>query len=130
MQQTVEDCAGDDVIAEDLAPRAEALIAGDDDRATLVTARDQLEEEVGALPVDRQIANLVADQQLRLGQQLEPLVEFAFGQRFAERGNQRSRRDEQRAHVLLTGLDAEAIAKWLFPTPGGPSNNKLSPLWM
>ena len=86
MQQTVEDCAGDDVIAEDLAPRAEALIAGDDDRATLVAARDQLEEQVGALAVDRQIANLVADQELRLGQQLEPLVEFAFGQRLAERG--------------------------------------------
>jgi hypothetical protein len=62
---------------------------------------------LGALAVDRQIANLVADQQLRLGQQLEPLVEFAFGQRLAERSNQRSRGDEQRAHALLAGLDAE-----------------------
>ena len=60
MEQTVEDGAGDYLVAEDLAPRAEALIAGDDDRAALVAARDQLEEQVGALAVDRQIANLVA----------------------------------------------------------------------
>ena len=61
MEQAVEDGAGDDGIAEDLAPGPETLIAGDDDRAALVAARDQLEEQVGALAVDRQIANLVAD---------------------------------------------------------------------
>ena len=56
MQEAVEDRAGDDGIAEDFAPGAETLIAGDDDRAALVAARDQLEEQVGALAVDRQIS--------------------------------------------------------------------------
>jgi hypothetical protein len=43
-EQTIEDSAGDDRIAEHLAQGAEALIAGDDDRAALAAARDQLEE--------------------------------------------------------------------------------------
>jgi hypothetical protein len=44
MEQAVEDRAGDHGIAEDLAPGAETLVAGDDDRTSLVAARDQLEE--------------------------------------------------------------------------------------
>ena len=92
VQQAVEDRAGDHGVAEDLAPGAETLVAGDDDRAALVAARDQLEEQIGALAVDRQIANLVTDQKLRLTQQLEPLVELALGQGLAQRGDQRGRR--------------------------------------
>ena len=66
-QQAAEAGAGDDGIAEDLAPRAEALIAGDNDRATLVTARGQMEEQVGVLAADRQIADRAADQQTAAG---------------------------------------------------------------
>jgi hypothetical protein len=33
--------------------------------------------------MDREVANLVADQELRLGQQLEPVIEFTFRQRQA-----------------------------------------------
>lgn len=96
IKQAVEDRAGDHGIAEDLAPGAEALVAGDDDRTTLVAARDQLEEEISAVAIHRQVADLVANQQLRLGQQLEPLVELAFGQRVAQRSNQR--RGSRAAH--------------------------------
>ena len=59
VEQTVEDGAGDYRVAEHLAPGTETLVAGDNDRTALVAARDQLEEQVGALAVDRQIANLV-----------------------------------------------------------------------
>jgi len=59
MEQAIEDGAGDHGVAEHLTPGTETLVAGDDDRAALVAARDQLEEEVGALAVDRQIPNLV-----------------------------------------------------------------------
>ena len=44
VEQAVEDCAGDDRIAKHLAPRAQTLIAGDDDRAAFVAARNQLEK--------------------------------------------------------------------------------------
>lgn len=58
VEQTVEDGAGDHRVAEYLAPGTETLVAGDDDRAAFVAARDQLEEQVGALAVDRQIGRL------------------------------------------------------------------------
>ena len=48
VQQAVEDGGGDHTIAEHLAPSAEALIAGQDHRPALVTAADQLEEQIGA----------------------------------------------------------------------------------
>jgi hypothetical protein len=87
IEQAIEDCARDHGIAEDFAPCAETLIAGDDDRTALVAARDQLEEQIRALAIDRQVADLVADQELRLSQQLEALVELAFGQGLAQRGD-------------------------------------------
>jgi len=68
MEKSIENRAGDHGVAEDLAPGAETLVAGNDDRTTLVAARDQLQEQIGALAVDRQVADLVADQELRLGQ--------------------------------------------------------------
>ncbi len=39
-------------IVEHTAPGAEALVADNDDRAELVAARDELQEEIGSLPVD------------------------------------------------------------------------------
>ena len=68
IQQTVEDGAGDDLVAEHLAPGAEALIAGGDNRATAIATRHQLKEQVSSLPVDWQIANLVNNQQLGLAE--------------------------------------------------------------
>ena len=104
VQQAVEDGGGDDGVAEDLAPGAQALIAGQDDRAPLVAARDELKEEIGALAVDGDVADLVDDQQLRLRQDLQPLVEAALGQRFAERGDEARRGRKQDADAVLAGL--------------------------
>src|SRR5215472_16711930 len=118
VQQAVEDRASDHGVAEYLAPRAETLIAGDDDGAALIAARDQLEEQIGTLAVDGQIANLVADQKLRLGQHLEPFLEPAFSQRLAERGNQGGRGDEQGADPLLAGFHAERHRQVSFPDSG------------
>lgn len=61
MEQAFEDRAGDHGVAEDLAPGAEALVAGDDDRTALVATRDQLEGQVGALVIDWRVTDLVAD---------------------------------------------------------------------
>ena len=64
VQQQVEDGARDHRVAEDVAPRAQALIARHDDRAPFVAARDELEEQIGALAVDRDVADLVDDEEL------------------------------------------------------------------
>jgi len=74
MQNPVEDGRGDDAVAKDLAPAAEALVAREDHRASLVAAADELKEEIGAGAIDRQVADLGDDQQSRHGVDLEALV--------------------------------------------------------
>ena len=45
VDQPVDQRAGHDVIAEDLTPLVEALVAGEDGRGALVAAAHELEEE-------------------------------------------------------------------------------------
>ena len=64
VDEPVDQCGGDHGVAEDLAPRLEAAVGGDDDRAAFVAARDQGEEQVGGLAFQRQVADLVDDEQV------------------------------------------------------------------
>ena len=58
--------------------------------------------------VDRQVADLVDDQQPRHGVELEPLLEPPLGVRLGERGDQVGRRGEEHAVAGLDGLEPEA----------------------
>jgi hypothetical protein len=49
VDEAVDEGGGDHGVAEDFAPRFEAAVAGDDDRAAFVAARDEGEEQVGGL---------------------------------------------------------------------------------
>jgi len=62
VKEAVEECVGDDRIAEDLAPFGEAMVAGEDHGAFFVTDVDQLEEQVGGAVGNREIADLVPSQ--------------------------------------------------------------------
>jgi len=59
VHEPVDEGGGDHGVAEDLAPGFEPAIAGDDDRAAFVAAGDQCEEEVGGLPFEREVADLI-----------------------------------------------------------------------
>jgi hypothetical protein len=63
VDEPVDEGGGDHGVAEDFAPGLEAAVAGDDDRAAFVAAGDQGEEQVGGLAFQRQVADLVDDQQ-------------------------------------------------------------------
>jgi hypothetical protein len=63
MEQTVELRGGDDWATEDVAPFGKATVRGEDHRALLVACVDQLEEQVAPAGRDRQVADLVDDQQ-------------------------------------------------------------------
>src|SRR5262245_53600228 len=64
MQEAIENRGGDHVIAKALPPVAKALVTGQEDRAFFIPAADELKEEIGPLPVDGDIADLVDDEQL------------------------------------------------------------------
>ena len=56
MQHAVEDGAGDaGVVVEDLRPVFVGLVGGDDERAAVVALADDLEEQVRAGLVERQV---------------------------------------------------------------------------
>ena len=69
---------------EDLAPALEALVRGEHRRGVLVAPVDELEEEDGAATADGQVADLVGDEECRVGQGLEPVVEASRRLRLLE----------------------------------------------
>lgn len=73
----VRDRARRHVIPEHPAPAADPHVGGDDRRALLVARRYQLEQQVRARAADVEVAELVDDQQPRVGVVLEPLLEDA-----------------------------------------------------
>jgi site-specific DNA recombinase len=84
VNEPVDHRDGGDLVAEDLAPGRERLVAGDDQRGALVARRDQREHQVGGLGIERDVAHLVDDQQrderqpAQLG--VEVVVAFGVGQ--------------------------------------------------
>ena len=78
MNEAVDHRGGDDVVAEDLAPGAERLVGGDDQRGAFVAARDEHEHQVRGLGVERDVADLVDDQQRDPLQPVELVVEAAL----------------------------------------------------
>lgn len=77
MAHPVRDRARRHVVPEHPAPAADPHVAGDDRRALLVARRNQLEQQVRARAADVEVAELVDDQQPRVGVVLEPLLEDA-----------------------------------------------------
>jgi hypothetical protein len=59
MDESVDHRCGDDVVAEHFTPAAELLVAGDDQRGSLVAGRDELEEQVGSFGFGGDVADLV-----------------------------------------------------------------------
>ena len=66
VQQPVQHRRGDDGVAEQFAPLAEALVGSEDYAAPLVASRDQGEEGGGRLPVVGPDAELVLERTTRL----------------------------------------------------------------
>jgi hypothetical protein len=66
VKKTVQDRRRDHGIAKHSAPLAHGSVRGHQDRATLITAADQLKEQVRGVGLKRQITELVHDRELRL----------------------------------------------------------------
>ena len=78
MEEAIEDGGRHDRIAEYGAPFAHGAVTRNHQAAALVAARDELEEQVCCVGLERQIAELVDDQQLGVGEVAEPLFQAAF----------------------------------------------------
>ena len=63
VDDAVDHGGGDGLVAEDVSPAGEWQVAGQDQRGVFVTAGDELEEQVGGVLLEGQVANFVDDDQ-------------------------------------------------------------------
>ena len=77
VDEPVDHGGGDGVVAEDLTPAGEVLVAGDDEAGAFVAGLDELEEQVGGLWFEGDVADLVDDQHWVADQATEFVLEFA-----------------------------------------------------
>jgi hypothetical protein len=87
VEQPVQQRRGDDRIAEHLAPFGEAAVGCQDHGTLLAAGVDELEEAVAVARRDRQIADLVDDEQVRALQLADALFEFSLPLGLGERGH-------------------------------------------
>ena len=70
MSETVEECACESLGPEDLSPFVEGKICGHEDRSSLVTLAEDLEQEFSAGLRQRDEAEFIDNEQLESGQLL------------------------------------------------------------
>ena len=61
VDESVDHGGGDNFVAEDLAPAAEGLVAGDDETGSFVAAGDELEEQVGRFGLEWDVGDFIDD---------------------------------------------------------------------
>jgi hypothetical protein len=107
VQEAVEDGGGYHRIPEDLAPFAYTAIAGHQEAAPLIAPRDELEEEMRGVGLEGQIAELIDDQELRLGEVAQPLLDPIIEVGLGEARHERGRRDKEHRVAVVDHLTAQ-----------------------
>src|SRR5215203_2362214 len=107
VKQAIEKRGGDHRIPEDIAPLSEATVRGQDHRTALVAGVDELEEQVAPAGDDREVADLVDDEQGRAAEEADSLPELALPFRLGEHRDDISQCREVDTAPSLYGLDAE-----------------------
>ena len=127
VDEPVDHGGGDDVVAEDLAPAAEGLVGGDDQAGAFVAAGDELEEQVGGLGFEGDVADLVDDQQRVAAEPDELVLEPCRrgGPRRAGRPIGRRWRTGRGGRPGRRGSRCP-VARWVLPVPGGPRKTTFS----
>ena len=128
VQEPVEDCGGDDRIGEHHAPFGNAAVRRDQHGAGFVAPADQLEEQVRRVGLQRQVAELVDDQQLRLRQRQQFLVQRRSPCALARPATSVVAVVNCTVYPARIASRPSAIDKCVLPTPGGPSSSTFSPL--
>jgi hypothetical protein len=83
MQEAVEQRGGDDGIAKDVSPLGGAAVRGEDHGAVFVASVDELEEEIAAAGNDREVADLVDNEQSEAAEVSDSLAQSALSSALA-----------------------------------------------
>ena len=116
VKQAVQQRGGDNGAAKDIAPFGKAAVRGQNHRTALVAGIDQLKEQVTTSGDDRQVADLINDQQLGPAQKAQTFAQGALPLRLGERTDDVGQGGE--VDRTLTASTPRARAKWVLPQPG------------
>ena len=122
VDEAVDHGADGDGVAEDLGPAAERLVAAEDEAGAFVATGDQGVEQRGGLWLERDVADLVADQQRDPAELVELGVEPARALGGVEALDPLVGGGERDAVSAAGGVDREGDAE-VVPVPGGPKNS-------
>ncbi len=120
VEQAVEDGCGHHDIGKDRTPLRDGTVMGDEEAATLVATRDQLEEEMGGIGLEGQRAQLVDDQQPWLGKVDEPFFEPVFQVRLGKADHQCGGCGKQHAVASDNGFSTRGDGQMGFADAGRP----------
>jgi hypothetical protein len=107
MEQPVEQRGGDDGITEDVTPFGKATVGSEDHGALFVAGVDELEEQVAAAGGNRQVADLVDDEQRTAAQEADFLAQRALALGLGEDGDEVGKRDEVDTLTGANGFNGE-----------------------
>ena len=107
MQEAVEQRGGHDRIAKDVPSFGKASVGSQDHGPSFVARVDELEEQIAAAGDDRQISDLVNDQQARPAEEANAFLQPGFPFGTGERCDQVGQRAKVDALAGFDGLDPE-----------------------
>lgn len=107
VHQSIENRRCHHLIAEHLVPFLHWAVGADQHTALLVAAGDQLEEQVCRIGLQRQVAQLIDDQQLAFAVLTQPALQCRVVVGPGQGGDQLHRRDVLHRVALAHGLTAE-----------------------
>ena len=123
VEKTIEQRGGDDGVAEDLTPFGKAAVGREDHCAALVAGVDELEEQIAAAGNDRQVTDLIDDEQREAAEESDLLAQSALAFGLGEGAHEIGERAEVDAASGFDGLDAERQGQVTFAgapaVPGG-----------
>src|SRR5262249_8341032 len=107
MEEAIEECGGDNWVAEDLTPFGKAAVGGEDHGGALVAGIDELEEQIAAARNDRQISDFIHDQERGPAKESDALAQLPFPFGFGESTDDIGKACEVDATAGLYGLYTE-----------------------
>lgn len=114
MQKPVEQGGCDDGITKNITPFCKAAIGRQDHCSSLVAGVDELEEQIAAAGDDREIADLIDDQQTWPAEEADALLQPALAFGPGQRCNEIGQRAEVDALASFDGFDAERHGEMAF----------------
>ena len=111
VNKAVDHGGGYDVVAEHFTPPAERFVGGDDQRSPFVAGGHQLEEQVGGLGLERDIAHFVDDKQRVAAQPDQFVLEAPGVMSFGQPGDPLGGGREQDTMAGLAGPDRDAYGQ-------------------